>query len=145
MISLVLFYLLFPSSNSAGWGGWGNEETKEVQNQLDQTNNDLARHQATGCAGAGYNGSCTGDDCKTESGCYCDVKCYYFHNCCDDITSIGCYRKCTIPLSCTQTTASIESHASTIHLSGVIPSYSNKVVCFSICIPSAFFLTVTHP
>ena len=75
----------------SGWGGWGNEEAEEVQNQLDQANNGPARSQATGCAAAGYNGCCTGDDCKTESGCYCDVKCYYFHNCCDDITSIGCY------------------------------------------------------
>ena len=48
-----------------------------------------------GCAAAGYNGCCT-NNCKTTSGCYCDVKCYYFHNCCDDITSVGCYRKSTI-------------------------------------------------
>ena len=54
---------------------------------------DQARDQATGCAAAGYNGCCTGDNCKTDSGCYCDVKCYYFHNCCDDITKVGCYRK----------------------------------------------------
>ena len=55
---------------------------------------DNARHQDTGRAAAGYDGCCTGDDCKTESGCYCDVKCYYFRNCCDDITAIGCYHKC---------------------------------------------------
>ena len=88
-----------PLSNSAGWGGWGNEEAEEVQNQLDQANNgpasmQAARHQATGCAAAGYTGCCTGENCKTDSGCYCDVKCYYFHNCCDDVTAIGCYRKC---------------------------------------------------
>ena len=71
--------------------GMENEVAKEVQLLLDK-----ARHQDTGCAAAGYDGCCTGDDCKTESGCYCDVKCYYFHNCCDDITAIGCYRKCAI-------------------------------------------------
>ena len=52
-----------------------------------------------GCAAAGYSGCCTDENsqnCKTTSGCYCDVKCYYFHNCCDDITSVGCYRKSTI-------------------------------------------------
>ena len=57
-----------------------------------------ATSQPTGCAAAGYDGCCTGDDCKTESGCYCDVKCYYFHNCCDDITAVGCYRKCATQL-----------------------------------------------
>ena len=59
---------------------------------------DEATSQPTGCAAAGYTGCCTGDNCKTDSGCYCDVKCYYFHNCCDDITAIGCYRKCAIQL-----------------------------------------------
>ena len=48
-----------------------------------------------GCAAAGYSGCCTDENCKTASGCYCDVRCYYFHNCCDDITSVGCYRKST--------------------------------------------------
>ena len=42
---------------------------KDVQMQLDN-----ARHKDTGCAAAGYTGCCTGDDCKTESGCYCDVR-----------------------------------------------------------------------
>ena len=94
--------VLFPPflSNSAGWGswgGWGSQEAEEVQNQLDQTNNgQAARHQATGCAAAGHTGCCTGDNCKTNTGCYCDVKCYYFHNCCHDIVSIACYRKHTI-------------------------------------------------
>ena len=95
------------------------EVAKEVQNLLDQANHgttpmqpattqanyhlaptQAARPQATGCAAAGYTGCCTGDNCKTDSGCYCDVKCYYFHNCCDDITAIGCYRKHAIHFVC---------------------------------------------
>ena len=116
------FCFIFPPffSNSTGWGRWGNQEAKEVQNQLAQASNGPAPTQAatsqaatsqaatsqaatshpTGCAAAGYTGCCTGDNCKTDSGCYCDVRCYYFHNCCDDITSIGCYRKCTAYSSC---------------------------------------------
>ena len=131
------FCFIFPPffSNSTGWGRWGNQEAKEVQNQLAQASNGPAPTQAatsqaatsqaatsqaatsqaatsqaatsqaatshpTGCAAAGYRGCCTGDNCKTDSGCYCDVRCYYFHNCCDDITSIGCYRKCAAYSSC---------------------------------------------
>ena len=58
------------------------------------------RLQVTGCVAAGYTGCCIGGNCKVESGCYCDVKCYYFHNCCDDITASGCYRKCAIHFVC---------------------------------------------
>ena len=90
------FLLICLSLNSAGWGI---KKAEEVQNQLNQAGSgqaptQAARPQTTGCAAAGYTGCCTGDNCKTDSGCYCDVRCYYFHNCCDDITSIGCYRKC---------------------------------------------------
>ena len=101
---ILVICFTFPPlfSNSTGWGSWGNQEAEEVQNQLTETNSGSAPTQAatstsqpTGCAAAGYTGCCTGDNCKTDSGCYCDTKCYYFHNCCDDITSIGCYRKCT--------------------------------------------------
>ena len=89
----ILIILLFVFLTPAAFGAQSdeNEVAKEVQSMLDK-----ARPQATGCAAAGYDGCCTGDNCKTESGCYCDVKCYYFHNCCDDITTIGCYRKHTI-------------------------------------------------
>ena len=36
---------------------------------------------------------------KAASGCYCDVTCYYFRTCCDDITANGCYRKNTVVAS----------------------------------------------
>ena len=49
-----------------------------------------------GCAAAGHKGCCTEGDCKAASGCYCDVTCYYFRTCCDDITANGCYRKNTL-------------------------------------------------
>jgi len=49
-----------------------------------------------GCVAAGYKGCCTEGDCKAASGCYCDVTCYYFRTCCDDMITVGCYRKSTI-------------------------------------------------
>ena len=114
-------FLLFVLWNSAVSRAQSDEDevAKEVQNLLDQANHgpaptqaattqaynhlaptQAAKLQVTGCAAAGYTRCCTGDNCKVESGCYCDVKCYYFHNCCDDITSIGCYRKYSIHLVC---------------------------------------------
>ena len=82
-----------------------NNDLAPTQAATTQANHHLAptqaaTTQATGCAAAGYTGCCTGDNCKVDSGCYCDVKCYYFHNCCDDITAIGCYRKCAIHFMC---------------------------------------------
>ena len=91
--------LLFPSARASK----EDEVAEEVQNLLDQANHaptQAGKLQATGCAAAGYTGCCTGDNCRVKSGCYCDVKCYYFHNCCDDITAIGCYRKCAIHFVC---------------------------------------------
>ena len=52
-----------------------------------------AKVQQQGCAAAGYHGCCTEGNCKTTSGCYCGVDCYFFRNCCDDITVVGCYRE----------------------------------------------------
>ena len=72
------------------------EEKLDFNPNTDSTGNSRASMTSTyqGCAAAGYSGCCE-ENCKTPSGCYCDVRCYYFHNCCDDITSVGCYRKST--------------------------------------------------
>ena len=79
---------------------WGVEEFEEKldfnRGNMGSTGNPRAGVTSTyqGCAAAGYSGCCD-KNCKTASGCYCDVRCYYFRNCCDDITSVGCYRKST--------------------------------------------------
>lgn len=52
-----------------------------------------AKVQQQGCAAAGHSGCCTGDNCRTASGCNCGVDCYLLRNCCDDITVVGCYRE----------------------------------------------------
>ena len=76
----------------ASWGWNRAQQTVQVEAQVE------AQVGATyqGCAAAGYSGCCTEGDCKAVSGCYCDVTCYYFRTCCDDITMAGCYRKSTL-------------------------------------------------
>ena len=51
---------------------------------------------AGSCVNASFNGCCTGADCEVFSSstfpisCFCDVLCYTYDDCCNDITSIGC-------------------------------------------------------
>ena len=41
----------------------------------------------TGCCDPNTNGNCLGSD----GTCYCDHDCYFYGDCCADITSIGCF------------------------------------------------------
>ena len=50
------------------------------------------------CVDAGFTGCCTNNDCEVfsptfASSCYCDVLCYVFDDCCEDITDIGCHQQ----------------------------------------------------
>ena len=48
------------------------------------------------CVDAGFTGCCIGENCTVFApslpfSCYCDALCYVYDDCCDDISSIGCY------------------------------------------------------
>ena len=47
---------------------------------------------ATPCQDAGYSGCCStgGGSCRTTSGCFCDLTCYTYNDCCSDIRDINC-------------------------------------------------------
>ena len=40
------------------------------------------------CVDAGFESCCTGSNCGLPSGCFCDLPCYEFDDCCDDIAEI---------------------------------------------------------
>ena len=51
---------------------------------------------AGSCADAGFSGCCVDDNCEITAAavplsCYCDVLCYEFNDCCDDIELIECH------------------------------------------------------
>jgi len=81
-----------PASRKRGRGRGRGHAGRVIQADQDEIQ---AGATYQGCAAAGFNGCCAEGNCKAASGCYCDVTCYYFRTCCDDITEVGCYRKST--------------------------------------------------
>ena len=56
----------------------------------------MAFNDSGSCVDAGFSGCCEGDNCEVfpssnfSFSCFCDVMCFKYGDCCDDISITGC-------------------------------------------------------